>query len=141
MRRHLLTVSLIGVLGVLLSASDASACHHRKKKAGCCAPAPQPCITVVYCPPPPPCPPPVPVCESKPVKHCGKCGGPRHGLFGGCHSKRAKIACAPAPCAPVPCSTPVVYAPPLNHFAVAPHLEAPMPQAMPYPPVKGTPQG
>jgi hypothetical protein len=125
--RKLATLCLAGVLGVLLTAGDASACH---KKRCHCAPAPEPCVTVT------PCPPPVVVCEVKvkKVKGCHKCGGPKHGLLGGCHKKQA--ACAPAPCA-----APVTYA-----YAAPQAFVAPTSQAIAAPqgitvPGKATPQG
>lgn len=84
MRRHFLTLALVGLFGAFL-ASDASACCHKKKQACApvaCAPAPVP---VVECAPPPP-----PVVACAPVKK--KCGFKMPKL--GCHKKKA---CAPAP--------------------------------------------
>lgn len=105
MKKHLTTLVLSGVLGTLMLAGNAEACH--KKKCACaapvaCAPAP-----VVYAQPAP-CPRPVKTCAPKTkVKKCG--GG---GLLAGlCHKKKA--ACAPAPCA-----TTVSYA--YNYTTVAP---------------------
>jgi hypothetical protein len=96
MMRHLTTLVLAGVLGTLVMAGNAEACH--KKKCGCapapvvCAPAPVVCAPVVktvHCAKP------VKVCAPK-VKTCG--GG---GLFAGlCHKK---------PVATVACATPVSY--------------------------------
>ncbi len=86
MMRHLTTLVLAGVLGTLVMAGNAEACH---KKKCACAPAP-----VVYAPMP--CAKPVKTCAPK-VKKCG--GG---GLFAGlCHKK---------PVATVACATPVSYA-------------------------------
>ncbi len=107
MRRHLLTLALAGLFGVLATA-DAKACH-KKKCTPACAPAPVPCV--VQTPPPAPCPPPAPVCAPAPKKHCGlfghKGGGKKKG--GLCHKKAA------AECAPVAYyeSAPVGYAAPV----------------------------
>jgi hypothetical protein len=78
--RHLTTFALAGILGSLLMAGNAEACHKRK-----CNCAPVVCAPVV-CYQPAPC---------VKVKKCG--------LFAGlCHKKQS--------CAPAPCATPVVYA-------------------------------
>lgn len=101
MKRHLLTLALAGVFGVL-AISDASACCHKKKAC----PTPTACAVVEPCPPPPPvC---EPVCAPAPkkcglFKHNAGCG---HKKMGGglCHKKKAT-------CAPVayesPCGAPV----------------------------------
>ncbi|MGP0062690.1 MAG: hypothetical protein ACLQGP_03690 [Isosphaeraceae bacterium] len=92
MMRHLTTLVLAGVLGTLVMAGNAEACH--KKKCACapapvaCAPAPV--VRKVHC--------------ALPVKTCApkvkKCGG--GGLFAGlCHKR---------PVATVACATPVSYA-------------------------------
>ena len=102
MRRHLLTLALVGMLSAFVAA-DAQACHKRR----CPCPAPTPCVVVQPCPPP--CPPPV-CCEPAPKKcglfsHMGGCGHKKIKIGGFCH----KPVCAPAP---VVCETyaPVVYA-------------------------------
>ena len=120
--RHLATLGLAAVLGLLLTTDDANACHKRKCNGGC-APAPTACAAP--CPPPAPVYIPAPVCEPAPVKTCGTCGGKRHGLLGGmrCKHKAKKAACAPAPCPPAPCA-PVSYA----YAAPAPYSYAPSPQ-------------
>jgi hypothetical protein len=127
MMRHLTTFALAGILGSLLMAGNAEACH--KKKCACapvvCAPAP------VICYQPAPCPRPVKVACAPKVKKCG--GG---GLFAGlCHKKQA--------CAPAPCGTPVAYA--YNYPTVAPtgqYIGTPQTGGMPPVPAKsmGTPQ-
>jgi hypothetical protein len=109
MRRQLLTLTLVGVLGVLL-ASDARACH----KLRCphkCAPAAPVCCE----PTPAPCPAPAPVCCEPAPKKCGLfkhlsgCGHHKIKLGGLCHKKPA---CEPTPvcCEPAPYAGPVVYA-------------------------------
>jgi hypothetical protein len=95
MMRHLTVLVLSGVMGTLVLAGSAEACH--KKKCGC-APAPVICapVSVVCAPRPVPCVRPVKVCAPK-VKKC--CGG---GLFAGlCHKK---------PVYTLACATPVTYA-------------------------------
>lgn len=94
MRRHLVSAVVAGLFGLLLMASDASACHCKKKAC----PAPAPCAA----PCPPPCPEPCPPPPCKPKKH--------HKLFSCFKHKKtcAPVACAPAPCAP--CGTPVAMA-------------------------------
>jgi len=94
MRRHLLTLALVGMFGAFL-ASDANAgCHKKKACAPCAAPvayAPAPCpppIAVVECAP---CPPPIVVVECAPVKK--KCHFKMPKMGHGCHKK---AACAPA---------------------------------------------
>ncbi len=89
MKRHLLTLVLSGLVGSLVLAGNAEACH--KKKCTC---APAPCAVAVCAPAPcavavcapAPCPAPAPVCAPTcaPRTH--------HGLFGcfkglrlGCH--------------------------------------------------------
>lgn len=109
MRRHLLTLALVGALGVLM-ASDARACHKKRCPHPC--PPPAPVCEVV----PPPCPP-TPVCVVEPTcAPAPKCGLLRHQA--GCGHARPKLklnlchkrpACPPP--APVCCeSAPVVYA-------------------------------
>jgi hypothetical protein len=67
MMRHLTTFALAGILGSLLMAGNAEACH--KKKCVCapvvCAPAP------VICYQPAPCPRPVKVACAPKIKKCG----------------------------------------------------------------------
>ncbi|MGO9601317.1 MAG: hypothetical protein ACLP7Q_25335 [Isosphaeraceae bacterium] len=110
MKRYLMTLVLSGLVGSLVLASNAEACH---KKKSTCAPAPV-CAA--------PCPPPAPVCEPvcapacpPPAKKCGLFSGFK-GF--GCHKK----ACAPAPvcewapappCETVAYSAPVIYAAPV----------------------------
>jgi hypothetical protein len=87
MRRSFLTLALAGLVGGLLLASDAQACHKKKARcapAPCAAPCPPP-APVCYVPapcPPPPCYTP---CEAPRKKHC--CGGA--GLF----KRRHKASC------------------------------------------------
>jgi hypothetical protein len=107
MRRHLLVLTIAGLFGALVLASDASACCHRTA-----------CPTPVVCAPPPP-----PVCEPvvcKP-KRCGLFGG--HKLFGCCHRPK----CEPPP-APVCEVVPMAPAP-----IPSPQYIAPTPQAAPTP--------
>jgi hypothetical protein len=99
MRRHLLTLALVGAFGALLLSNDAQACCHKKR-------CPQPTCCVVPPPPPPP-----PVCEPAPCPPAKKCGlfhrggcGHARPRLGFCHKK---AACAP-PCAVAP----VYYAAP-----------------------------
>ena len=93
MTRHLTTVALAGILGSVLLAGNAEACHKNKCNNRCARPvvcAPAPVVHVQ----PAPCPRPVKTCCAPKVKKCG--GG---GLLAGlCHRKKA---CAPAPCGPV----------------------------------------
>ena len=122
MRRHLLTLALAGVFGVL-AASDASACH--LKKCGH-KPAPAPCVVVVPCPPPAPVCEPVPVCAPTPkcglFKHLGGCGHKKFKMPSLCHKK---AVCEPAP---VVCETyapaPVVYAAPQASAQATPQAMA-----------------
>ncbi len=101
MMRHLSTLVFTGVLGTLVMAGNAEACH--KKRCACVAPVS--CTPVVaVCPRPVPPPPPVVRCKPVVVKTCAPkvkhCGG--GGLLARlCHKKT---------CAPPPCSTPVAYA-------------------------------
>ncbi|HEU5117774.1 MAG TPA: hypothetical protein VFT74_14200 [Isosphaeraceae bacterium] len=136
MRRHLAIVTLMGLFGLAMMASDARACHKNKN---CGNPAP---VCYQPCPPPPP-----PVCQPcpppRPKKTCGTCGA-HHGFLGGmkCHRK-AKMACAPAPCPPAPCApvyygAPVVYSAPQTY--AAPQGAYAAPQGMPGVPAKAAPQ-
>src|SRR5271157_1305087 len=91
MKRHLLTLVLSGLVGSLVLAGNAEACH--KKKCTC---APAPCAVAAPCPAPAPpctcapapcavaapCPAPAPVCEPTcaPRKH--------HCLFAGFRGMR-----------------------------------------------------
>ena len=119
MKRHLLTLVLNGLVGSLVLAGNAEACH---KKNCTCAPAP--CAVVVAAP----CPAPAPVCAPTcaPRTH--------HAMFGcfkgmkfGCH-KKAVCAEPVAPCAPVaPCET-VAYSAPVYYSAPAVY---PSPQVSP----------
>ncbi len=111
MRRHLLTSALALSFGVLMMASDASACCH-KKKAAC--PAPVACAPVE--------------CAPAPKKHCFKM--PKFKKGGLCHKKQA-VACETVAYAPA-CET---YAAPQAYYAApqaayaAPQEAMPMPQA------------
>jgi hypothetical protein len=102
MMRHLTTLVLTGVLGTLVLAGNAEACH--KKRCACAAPVA--CAPVMVCQRP--APPPKPVVCPKPVvmKTCApkvkKCG--HGGLFAKLFHKKS---CAPAPAR---CATPVAYA-------------------------------
>jgi hypothetical protein len=111
MKRHLLTLVLSGLVGSLVLAGNAEACH--KKKCTC---APAPCAVAVCAPAP--CPAPAPVCEPTcaPKKHCGLFGGFK-GFRLGCH-RRATVCAEPvaAPCAP--CET-VAYSAPVYYSAPA----------------------
>ena len=120
MKRYLMTLVLSGLVGSLVLASNAEACH---KKKSTCAPAP-----VCEAPCPAPCPPPAPVCEPcpppcpPPAKKCCLFSGFK-GFKLGCHKKACEPApvCAPAPaCEPAPpcapCET-VAYAPPVMYAA------------------------
>jgi len=89
MRRYLLSLALVGLFGTL-SATDAQACHKRKKCATPCAVA---------------APAPVPVaCAPAPKKKCGLLGGGGHKMkkMGGlCHkSAPAPVVCETAYAAP-----------------------------------------
>ena len=118
MRRHLIVLAVVGLFG--FAASEASACHMKKRchKPAC---APAPCAVVEPCPPPPP-----PVCE--PVtcaprkKCCFKMPKMHMPKFSLCHKKPA---CEPAPCE---------YAAPVAAYA-APQYASPQgyasPQVMP----------
>ncbi len=106
MKRHLLTLVLSGLVGTLVLAGDAQACH---KKRCNCAPAPT-CAVVepAHC-----CPAPAPVCEPT-------CAPKRHIALFACF-KGIKLGChkaAPACAAPVaaPCET-VAYAAPVYYSA------------------------
>jgi len=109
MKRHLLTLVLSGLVGSLVLAGNAEACH--KKKCTC---APAPCAVAVCAPAP--CPAPAPVCAPTcaPKKHCGLFGGFK-GFGLGCH-KKATVCAEPvaAPCAP--CET-VAYSAPVYYSA------------------------
>jgi hypothetical protein len=111
MKRHLLTLVLSGLVGSLVLAGNAEACH--KKKCTC---APAPCAVAVCAPAP--CPAPAPVCAPTcaPKKHCGLFGGFK-GFGLGCH-KKATVCAEPvaAPCAP--CET-VAYSAPVYYSAPA----------------------
>jgi len=104
MKRHLLTLVLSGLVGSLVLAGNAEACH---KKRCTCAPAPT-CVVAA----PAPCPAPAPVCEPTcaPKKHCGLFGGFK-GFKLGCH-KKAVCAAPVAPCETVAYSAPVYYSAP-----------------------------
>jgi hypothetical protein len=99
MRRHLVSAVLAGLFGLLMMASDASACHCKKKA---CPPAP----CAAPCPAPAPCPEP---CAPAP------CSRPRRQLklfscFKHKKSCAPTTACAtPAPCNP--CGSPVTASP------------------------------
>lgn len=124
MRRHVLTLAMAGLFGLLLTAGEASACH---KKARC----PKPCAPVVDCCPVPACEP-APICEPAPCRKKARCGLFKGGLFkGGLCRKKPKDRC-PEPCPPAPCATPVYYS------VVTPSGQAvyPAPQGMPAPPSK-----
>jgi hypothetical protein len=113
MRRHLLTAALALTFGVLMMASDASACH--KRKAAC---APAACAPVSYCAPAP-CP--------APKKHCFKMPKLKRG--GLCHKKAncEQVVYAPAPCGAY-AAPQAAYAAPQAAYA-APQVIQPMPQA------------
>ena len=105
MKRHLLTLVLSGLVGSLVLAGNAEACH--KKKCTC---APAPCAVAVAEAAPSPAP--APVCEPTcaPKQH--------HALFAcfkgiklGCH-KKAVCAEPVAPCETVAYSAPVSYSAP-----------------------------
>ena len=138
MKRHLLTLVLSGLVGSLVLAGEAQACHKKKctcaaaptcavyEPAPCPAPAPvcapAPCAVAVCAPAPcavaAPCPAPAPVCEPTccaPKKHCGLFGGFK-GFGLGCH-RRATCCAQPvavpcAPCETVAYSAPVYYSAP-----------------------------
>jgi hypothetical protein len=100
MMRHLTTLVLTGVLGTLLLAGNAEACH--KKRCSCAAPVACAPVVIYHKPAPPPKP--VVCYQPVVVKTCApkvkKCG--HGGLFAKlCHKKT---------CAPAPCATPVAYA-------------------------------
>ncbi len=105
MKRHLLTLFLSGLVGSLVLAGDAQACHKRKCT---CAPAPT-CAVVA----PAPCVVAAPVCEPTcaPRKHCGLFAGLK-GLRLGCHTKAAYCGPVVAPCATVAYSAPITYSAP-----------------------------
>ncbi len=122
MKRHLLTLVLSGLVGSLVLAGNAEACH--KKRCTC---APAPCAVAVCAPAPTcvvaqpaPCPAPAPVCEPTccaPKKHCGFFEGFK-GFRLGCH-RRATVCAEPvaAPCAP--CETVAYYSAPVYYSAPA----------------------
>jgi len=110
MKRHLLTLVLSGLVGTLVLAGNAQACH--KKRCTC---APAPCVVAVAVAAP--CPAPVPVCEPTcaPKRHCGLFAGFK-GFRLGCHKKAVCAEPVAAPCcetvaysAPVYYSAPPVY--------------------------------
>ena len=114
MKRHLLTLVLTGLVGSLVLAGDAKACHLKK-----CHHAPAPTCAVVE---PAPCPAPAPVCEpacAPKAKHCGLFSHFK-GIKLGCHKQ---AACAPAPVcdapAPAPCGQTVAYSAPVTYSAPA----------------------
>jgi hypothetical protein len=119
--KHLMTLTLGGILGVCLLSGDAEACH--KQKCGCattaaCAPAP------VVCARPAPCAKPVKTACAPRVK---KCGGGLGGLLAGlCQKKQS--------CAPAPCTTVVAY-----NYAPT-YVGAPMPSGQSYPTPQATGQ-
>ena len=122
MKRHLLTLVLSGLVGSLVLAGDAQACHMKK-----CHHAPAPTCAVVE-PAPCPAPPPAPVCEPTCAPKVKKCGLFSHfkGIKLGCHKKAAcaRLRCASPPqplaalretvaySAPVTYSAPAVYTSP-----------------------------
>ncbi len=127
MKRHLVTLVLSGLVGSLVLAGNAQACH--KKRCTC---APAPCAVAAPCPAPAPvceptcvvvepapCPAPAPVCEPTcaPKKHCRLFGGFK-GFRLGCH-RRATVCAEPvaAPCAP--CETVAYYSAPVYYSAPA----------------------
>jgi hypothetical protein len=103
MKRHFMTLVLMGFAGSLFLVGNAEACH--KRKCGC---APAPCVVEA------PCPPPAPVCERTcaPKRTCGLFSCFK-GLKLGCHRK---AACAPA-CTPAPCGEVVAYSAPVTYSA------------------------
>lgn len=106
MRRHLTMLALAGLIGASVLATEASACHKKKKCE--CPPAPACPAPVVY----EPCPPPEPVCEPcpPPKKKCA--------LFSKMFAKKKK--CEPVAC-PTPCPAPVAYySAPAPYYAPAP---------------------
>jgi hypothetical protein len=113
MKRHLLTLVLSGLVGSLVLAGNAEACH---KKTCTCAPAP--CAVAVCAPAP--CPAPAPVCA--PTCAPKKCGLFAHmqGMKLGCH-KRAVCA---APVAPV-CAAPVAPCPTVAYYSAPVYYSAP----------------
>jgi hypothetical protein len=111
MKRHLLTLVLTGLVGSLVLAGDAQACHMKK-----CHHAAPTCAVVE--PAPCPEPPPAPVCEPTcaPKKKCGLFAHFK-GMKLGCHKK---VACEPAPVcepAPAPCAQTVAYSAPVTYAA------------------------
>ena len=126
MMRHLTTFALAGILGSLLMAGNAEACHKRK-----CTCAPVVCAPVVCATGRLPL-------TSRLRSPCAlkvkKCGG--GGLLAGlCHKKAA--------CAPASCATPVAYA--YNYTVATPsgqYMGTPQTTGMPPVPGKsmGTPQ-
>jgi hypothetical protein len=121
-----MTLALAGLLGLVLSAGEARACH---KKSRC----PKPCAPVVECAPAPVCYEPAPVCEPAPCKKkksgCGL-------LSGGLFKRHKKAKACHEPCGgsygPAPCGTPVYYS------GVAPSGQSiyAAPQGMPAAPSK-----
>src|SRR4029077_1246917 len=106
--RHLTTLGLSGILGSIVLAGNAEACHKKRcacaTPVACVAPAPvvyvQPvvCVQKVRCARPAPCARPAVACAPR-QKHCG--GGLLAGL---CHKRTAiTVACA----SPVYYGTPV----------------------------------
>jgi hypothetical protein len=107
MKRHLLTLVLSGLVGSLVLAGDAQACH--KKKCTCAA-APTCAVAA-----PAPCAAPAPVCEptcAAPKKHCGLLAHFK-GIKLGCHKKAAGCA---APVA-APCGETIAYSAPVSYSA------------------------
>ena len=105
MKRHLLTLVLSGLVGSLVLAGNAQACH---KKRCTCASAPTCAVAVAA-----PCPAPAPVCEPT-------CAPRRHlnlfacfkGLKLGCHKRAVCAESVAAPCETVAYSAPVYYSAP-----------------------------
>lgn len=109
--KHLITMTLGGILGLCLMAGDAEACHKNKCGGGCAQP--------VAC---------------APVKTCApkqkKCGG---GMFSMCHKKKSCATCT----GPVMAyySAPMATGP----YMGSPQYTAPV-MGAPQIPTKGTPQ-
>jgi hypothetical protein len=112
MRRHLWMLVGAGLIGWLLVAGEAKACHFNL----CChkQPACEPC------PPPPPPPP----CEPTPCCHGGLFR--KHSLF--CHAPKCEPGPCPAPAPAVWGPAPAVWGPAPSAQWVAPSMQAPSKQ-------------
>ena len=92
MRRHLLTLTAAGIIGAFL-ASDARACHMKKKCKPACPPT---CVVAQPCP--------ATACAPAPCAPKRHFKMPKFSMPKLCHKKPA--------CPPIACATPAYYAAP-----------------------------